>query len=179
MPEITKNKLLGRERYTWLAFAVLTVFVYFFGLTIPLLGPDEPRYAQVAREMFERGDWITPTLGGFHWFEKPALLYWLEIVSYHVFGVSEFSARFGSALFGLGTILSLWLLGRFVMTADRRSGGSFADWLAVIAASTIGMISFSRGASFDIILTFPITAALCSFFVFDLGDRTGDRSRRS
>ena len=86
MQEITKAEIQSPktgDRIVWILLAVLAVFVYFFALgTIPLLGPDEPRYAQVAREMFERGDWITPTLGGFNWFEKPVLLYWLQIVSY-------------------------------------------------------------------------------------------------
>jgi 4-amino-4-deoxy-L-arabinose transferase-like glycosyltransferase len=155
----------------WLFLAIAAIIVYFSGLTIPLLGPDEPRYAQVAREMFERGDWITPTLGGFNWFEKPALLYWLEITSYNLFGVSEFSARLGSALFGLGTIASLWILGlnidRDATNNEPRATNNFANWLALIAASTVGIISFAHGASFDIILTFPITAALVSFFIYD------------
>ena len=156
------------------------MFVYFFGLTIPLLGPDEPRYSQVAREMFERGDWVTPTLGGFHWFEKPALLYWLQIASYNLFGVSEFSARFGSALFGLGTILSLWILGKSFTTKTQRHGEKyFANWLALIAASSIGIIVFARGASFDIALTFPMTAAMVSFFIFDLTQRQKDAKKPS
>jgi 4-amino-4-deoxy-L-arabinose transferase-like glycosyltransferase len=115
--------------------------------------------------MFEKGDWVTPTLGGFHWFEKPALLYWLQISSYHLFGVNEFAARFGSALFGLGTILSLWFLGRSVESKDGII--RFSNLLALIAASSIGIIVFARGASFDIILTFPMTASLVCFFIFD------------
>jgi len=59
---------------------------------VPLVGPDEPRYAQVAREMLARHDLITPTLGGLPWFEKPPLLYWMTMASYRVFGVKEFSA---------------------------------------------------------------------------------------
>lgn len=160
---MTKIPSSSDSRLFWIAAAAVVVFVYFFGLTIPLLGPDEPRYSQVAREMFERGDWVTPTLGGFHWFEKPALLYWLQISSYHLFGVSEFAARFGSAIFGLGTIGSLWLLGR---KAERT--GELANWLALTAASSIGLIVFSRGASFDIVLTFPITAAMACFYLFDI-----------
>lgn len=146
------------------SLAVLAVFVYLFGLNIPLLGPDEPRYAQVAREMFLKGDWVTPTLGGFHWFEKPALLYWLQITFYHIFGVSEFAARFGSALFGLGTIVSLWILGKKTYKPE---SGSFANYLALIAATSLGILVFSRGASFDIIVTFPMTAAMVSFYIFD------------
>ncbi len=180
MSEITKTKdQKPKTNLVWLLFAALIVAVYLTGLTIPLLGPDEPRYAQVAREMFLRNDWITPTLGGFDWFEKPALLYWLQIASYKLFGVSEFAARFGSALFGLGTVLSLWILGKSVSssgfqvpseeTKDQKpkTKTAFANWLALIAASSIGLIVFSRGASFDIILTFPITASLVAFFIYD------------
>ena len=72
----------------WLVVIIGFVVLYFFGLDfVPLLGPDEPRYAQIAREMFERNDWLTPTLGGYNWFEKPILLYWLEIISYKIFGL--------------------------------------------------------------------------------------------
>jgi 4-amino-4-deoxy-L-arabinose transferase-like glycosyltransferase len=162
---------LTKDKFVWILFALTIVFIYFFALgSLPLVGPDEARYAQVAREMFERGDWITPTLGGANWFEKPVLVYWLQIISYKLFGVSEFAARFGSAVFGLGTIFSLWILGRFtVKPADERqkTNDNFANWLALIAASSIGLLVFSRGASFDIILTFPITASLVAFFIFD------------
>ena len=176
MPEITKSSPDGTNgnssRTVWPVLAALTVFTYFFGLSIPLVGPDEPRYAQVAREMFQRDDWVTPTLGGYTWFEKPALLYWLEIASYNVFGVSEFAARFGSALFGLGTIFCLWLIAKTARDVD------FANWTALVAASSIGLIVFSHGASFDIILTFPITAALAGFFVFDQSNEAGDTSKQ-
>lgn len=161
--------------YVWLTFIAVIILVYFAGLTMPLVGPDEPRYAQVAREMFERGDWVTPTLGGFHWFEKPALLYWLQIASFNLFGVSEFAARFGSALFGLGTVASLWILGRQVQrnttNDEQRTTPDFANWLGLIAASTVGIIAFAHGASFDIILTFPLTAAMVSFYIYDLNGR--------
>ncbi|MBX3288771.1 MAG: glycosyltransferase family 39 protein [Acidobacteria bacterium] len=166
------NRLLN-SRYFWIGFAALTVFVYFFGLTIPLLGPDEPRYAQVAREMFERSDWITPTLGGHHWFEKPALLYWMEIAFFNVFGVNEFAARFGPALFGLGIVACLWIVGRFTFSEQQRRA---ANYFGLVAASTLGFLVFARGASFDITLTFPIAAAMTGFFVFDRS-AAGTKSR--
>lgn len=149
--------------------AILAVFTYFFGLWLPFFGPDEPRYAQVAREMFERGDWVTPTLGGFHWFEKPALLYWTQIASFNIFGVSEYAARIGPALFGLGTVVSLWFIGKCVAEGNP----IFARRLAVIAASTLGILVFSRGASFDITITFPVTAAMVCYFIFE--QRSNDK----
>ncbi|HMQ03711.1 MAG TPA: glycosyltransferase family 39 protein [Pyrinomonadaceae bacterium] len=184
---------LTEHRAFWAAIAVITIFVYLFGLGVPLLGPDEPRYAQVAREMFDRGDWITPTLGGFNWFEKPSLLYWLQIVFYNLFGVSEYSARLGSALFGLGTVASLWFLGRQaeieirssqIGTEPRFFGKNLPDflvdrlsgWFALIAASSLGLFAFARGASFDIILTFPIAASLVCFYIFDSRSRIAETS---
>ncbi len=174
MSEITKTQnQKAKTGYFWLIFAIIVVAAYLTGLTIPLLGPDEPRYSQVAREMFLRNDWITPTLGGFDWFEKPALLYWLQIASYNIFGVTEFAARFGSALFGLGTVLSLWILGKKTESGkqETEANQSFGNWLGLIAASSFGLIVFSRGASFDIILTFPVTASLVSFFLFDQSEK--------
>ncbi|HBR56766.1 MAG TPA: hypothetical protein DEA22_04755, partial [Blastocatellia bacterium] len=134
-----KNKFVSMRLF----FAFAVVFVYLFGLSVPLIGPDEPRYAQVAREMFQRGDFVTPTLGGFLWFEKPALLYWLEIFSFHFFGVSEFAARFFPALFGLGIIFSLYLIGSLAAKDKKENGenGGFSDAgfrFALVAASTIG-----------------------------------------
>ena len=174
----TDNESQTTDKLIWILLAIAVIFIYFFGLDVPLLGPDEPRYAQVAHEMFERGEWITPTLGGFEWFEKPPLLYWLEIAAYKIFGVTEFAARLGSALFGLGTIFCLWILGKqstvggqrsATKTKDegRRTKDEFANWLALIAASSIGLLVFARGASLDIILTFPITASLVSFFIWE------------
>jgi 4-amino-4-deoxy-L-arabinose transferase-like glycosyltransferase len=65
-----------------LAAGVLLVlgvyFLLFDGMSRRgLVGPDEPRYAEIAREMGVSGDWVTPRLGGEPWFEKPALLYWM------------------------------------------------------------------------------------------------------
>ncbi|HXC68860.1 MAG TPA: phospholipid carrier-dependent glycosyltransferase, partial [Pyrinomonadaceae bacterium] len=99
---------LAKRVYVFI-FLIIIAF-YLFGLgRLPLLGPDEPRYAQVAREMFLSGDLITPRLGGFTWFEKPALLYWMIVAGFKVFGVSEWAARLGPALCGLLTIAAVAL----------------------------------------------------------------------
>src|SRR5512134_1067591 len=68
---------------------------------VPLLGPDEPRYARVAVEMQRAGEWVTPTLQGVPWLEKPALYYWLAGAAFSVLGENEAAARLPSVLAGL------------------------------------------------------------------------------
>jgi 4-amino-4-deoxy-L-arabinose transferase-like glycosyltransferase len=152
-----------------LCLAIVAFYFYGLGL-LPLVGPDEPRYAQVAREMLLRGDLITPTLGGHAWFEKPALLYWMMIVAFKAFGVNEWSARLGSALSGLLTIAAVWCVGRKIERTSSTDGISgFGFWSALVAATSFGIIVFSRGASFDIVITMTTTWALSFFLLQELG----------
>jgi 4-amino-4-deoxy-L-arabinose transferase-like glycosyltransferase len=147
-----------------LQFFISIVFLafYFFGLGhLPLVGPDEPRYAQVAREMFLRGDWISPTLGGHTWFEKPALLYWLIIPAYKAFGVHEWTARLGPALCGVFTLAGIWWLAREIERTSKNR--SLSEWSLLLTSSCLGLIVFSRGVSFDIVVTATLTWAFCFF----------------
>ena len=156
------------KRVYLLLFAIIIVF-YLYGLgKLPLLGPDEPRYAQVAREMFVTGDLITPTLGHHTWFEKPALLYWMIAGSFKVFGVNEWAARLGPALCGLLTIAALWLIGREI---DREEPRGFAFWGVVVTGSCLGLIVFSRAASFDVVITMTTTWSLACFLLHELRNR--------
>ena len=153
------------KRLYILLFAIIIAF-YLYGLgKLPLLGPDEPRYAQVAREMFLTGDLITPTLGHHTWFEKPALLYWMIAGSFKVFGVNEWAARFGPALCGLLTIAAVWFVGREI---DREEPRGFAFWSVVVTASCLGLIVFSRAASFDVVITMTATWSLAFFLLYEL-----------
>jgi 4-amino-4-deoxy-L-arabinose transferase-like glycosyltransferase len=170
------SKLAKRSCY--LLFLAIIAF-YFYGLGyLPFVGPDEPRYAQVAREMFLRGDLITPTLGGYTWFEKPVLLYWLMQLGFLLFGVSEWVARLGPAVCGLLTIVSVYWLGNRVATlspdADLKYLGCSS---ALILASMPGVIIFSRGASFDIIVTMTLSWSLACFLLAEL--ETDQKRRRS
>ena len=153
------------KRVYLLLFAIIIAF-YLYGLgKLPLLGPDEPRYAQVAREMFVTGDLITPILGHHTWFEKPALLYWMIAAAFKVFGVSEWSARLGPALCGLLTIAAVWCVGREI---DREDPRGFAFWSVVVTGSCLGLIVFSRAASFDVVITMTTTWSLAFFVMHEL-----------
>ena len=96
-------------RLLWIVLLFATLFFcYFHNLGIlGLTGPDEPRYAWIARSMTETGDWITPRLYGKPWFEKPVLYYWSAALSFKIFGVNETAARLPSAIFALLATLAM------------------------------------------------------------------------
>ncbi len=150
------------ERKYLIALVVLCAVVNFYGLgSLPLIGPDEPRYAEVAREMYETGDWITPRLSGINWFEKPALTYWLSAVGYIIFGVSEFGARFGVAVIGSASVPLLFFFGKRIWSP--RYG-----YLSASVLATCGLWSgFSRGATFDLPLSAAVALGLLSFFLWE------------
>jgi len=162
------------KRLWFLLFIVIGAF-YLWGLgSLPFIGPDEPRYAEVAREMFARRDWITPTLGGMPWFEKPALLYWMMMASYRVFGVNEFAARVGPAVCGLLTAAFVYWIGSSIRgpgavegspaATDEHHAKAIARWSTFVYLSSLGAITFSRGVDFDVVLAMTVTGALACFF---------------
>src|SRR6266542_2679287 len=165
------------KRACLLLFLALVAF-YFYGLGhLPLLGADEPRYAQVAREMLLRRDLITPSLGGHVWFEKPALLYWMMIASYRLFGISEWSARVGPTLSGLFTVVSIYWLAKRAENASRDNERvGLAALSALVTLSTAGIMVFSRAASFDIVVTMTVTWSLSFFFVYELDPQSASRN---
>src|ERR1700722_6208917 len=128
---------------------VFTPFFLFYGLVpvfggdgLGLVGADEPRYAQIAREMLLRHDYITPVLWGHPWLEKPALYYWRAMFAFLEFGVHDWSARLPSASFAFILVALIYLhLRRF-------RAGSQLD-AALITASCAGIGGFARGASPD------------------------------
>src|SRR5690625_479905 len=90
--------------------------------------PDEGRYAEIPREMVVSGDWVTPRLNGFKYFEKPPLQYWATAVSYDLFGQNNMSARLWPALLGFLTLLWVGFVGWRLF--DRRVGFFAACMLA-------------------------------------------------
>lgn len=153
-----------------IALILLIAVVYFYGLgKLPLVGPDEPRYSEVAREMVVSGDWIDTKLAGKSWFEKPVLTYWLSATGFKLFGFSEFGARFGIALLaGLGSILT-FLFGS-------RAVSPIYGYLSASVLTIGGMwIGFSRAATFDMPLTVSMSIALFAFYLWESNSNRADR----
>lgn len=149
-----------RVRTDWLLLAGFCGFLFFYGLAyFGLIGADEPRYAQVAREMLARHDWITPTLGGKPWLEKPPLYYWQAIIAYRLFGVSDWAARLPSAIDATFMVIAIYLFFR------RFRPGSELD-AALMTVSVAGIIGFARAASMDMALAATFTIALLAWYAW-------------
>ncbi len=140
----------------WVVLIVATLYVCYFSHlgAIGFVGPDEPRYAWVARAMVESGDWVTPRLYGKPWFEKPPLYYWGAAICFKLFGVNEAAARLPSAVSALLATLGLaWL-------AWRIYGAETARWLLLLLPTTVGMIGFSHAAATDMPFSAMLTLAM-------------------
>jgi 4-amino-4-deoxy-L-arabinose transferase-like glycosyltransferase len=152
----TQTSLLT-ELVTILAFCA---FFLFYGLgSFGLVGADEPRYAQIAREMLARHNWVTPVLNGVAWLEKPILYYWGAMISYSVFGVSDWAARVPTAFMTTMMVFAIYAFMR------RFRPGSQMD-AALIAASLAGVIGFGRAASTDMPLAAMFTIGMLSWYVW-------------
>ncbi|MCM8760678.1 MAG: glycosyltransferase family 39 protein [Candidatus Omnitrophica bacterium] len=145
-----------------LSLAVLIAlcgWLFFFQAgKLALTDPDETFYAQTAKEMLAKGEWVTPHLYGRPQFEKPIFFYWLIEISYKVFGVNEFAARFPSAVAGLIGVIVIYLLGTLLF-------GERAGFLsAVVLASNVEYIILSRACVTDMVLTVFLLLAILFFF---------------
>lgn len=121
---------------------------------LPLMHRDEPRYASVAEDMLEQGDFITPTLENKPWFEKPPLSYWLIALSYKVFGVSDWASRIPSLLV---TLVVLLLLFQF---ARKEFGISVGLLSAAICTTFIHFLIMGRAVAPEITLVASEMATL-------------------
>jgi len=152
--------MTSRTRTDALLLAGFCSFLFLYGLSqFGLIGADEPRYAQVAREMLERHDWITPVLGGQPWLEKPPLYYWQAMLAYKILGVSDWSARLPSALDATLLVLATYFFLRRFQPGFELDG-------ALIAASCAGVIGYARAASTDMPLAAAFTIGMLTWWTW-------------
>jgi 4-amino-4-deoxy-L-arabinose transferase-like glycosyltransferase len=124
-----------------------------------LKGADEPRYAQIAREMRETGQYIVPHLNAEIYPDKPPLFFWLMALSAVPSGdVSAFEARLPSVIAGLGLILLTYLF----------AARLFDPGTGLLAAGVLfcceQFFSTTTSSHFDTILAFFTTLALLLFY---------------
>ncbi len=155
-------------RAWWLAIPLLCI-LYFSALSAAgMLGPDEPRYASIGREMARSGDWITPRLWGARWFEKPALLYWMTAAACKLGFNEDLAPRVPVALLSVAFLIFFqWILSR--------EFGARAAWAATII---LGTSAAWLGYSFMGATDLPMAAAFSAAMLLSLDwIETGNRRR--
>ncbi|MGP8260716.1 MAG: ArnT family glycosyltransferase [Acidobacteriaceae bacterium] len=190
------RRVCGESWREFTVFLLATTFLLFYGLVpilggdqVGLAGADEPRYAQIAREMLEAhnetcaevhamvvphtlrlkdiknslrcldGGTVTPILYGHPWLEKPALYYWRAMTSFKEFGVSDWAARLPSASYAFLLIAMV-----FVHMLRFRPGGQLDA--ALITASSVAIIGFARGASTDMQMAAPLCVGMLGWYAW-------------
>jgi 4-amino-4-deoxy-L-arabinose transferase-like glycosyltransferase len=161
--DVTRRRVLA----FWLLLAAAWLTT---GAIRPLLEPDEGRYAEIPREMWLSGDWVTPHLNGLAYFEKPPLQYWATAVSYTLFGLHEWTARLWAVA------LSLLAMPLVHAVASRLHGSREAGLAAVVVLAVspyyvlAGQLNTLDGAF--------STLLLAAAFALVLGQRESDAARR-
>ncbi|MFN8058233.1 MAG: glycosyltransferase family 39 protein [Vicinamibacterales bacterium] len=144
---------------SWLLAASL-IALYAAPLVIdaPLLDPDEGLHAAIAREMVERGDWVTPRFNGRPFLDKPVLFFWVEACAIRVLGANEIGVRLPGLLFGLLGALTAGVLAR------RAFGAHAARWTWLVASSAAVPLAVAQAAVHDVALVPWTTLALAGYW---------------
>jgi 4-amino-4-deoxy-L-arabinose transferase-like glycosyltransferase len=153
---------MARSNFLRDVLLLLAVCVLLFWWRLGSLGlidPDEPFYAQTAREMVETNDWITPHIFGEPQFEKPIFYYWLAAGSFKIFGINEFAGRTPSAFFATVLVLMTYAFGARVF--NPRAG----FLAALILATGVEFTIMARLMLTDIALAAFLAGALYSYWL--------------
>jgi 4-amino-4-deoxy-L-arabinose transferase-like glycosyltransferase len=156
--------------------ALLAVFVLFALAWFGNLGyrhlikPDEGRYAEIPREMIATGDWLTPRINGYRYFEKPPLQYWATAASFSAFGLSECAARLWPGLTGFLCVLMVFWAG------NRLLGPPAGLFGAAVTASSALYAIIGHLLTLDMSLSVFMSAAALGFAVAQ--SEAADAARR-
>jgi 4-amino-4-deoxy-L-arabinose transferase-like glycosyltransferase len=139
---------LSSRRVVWILLLAGLVLAFAGADAMSLKGCDEAFYAQIAREMVQTGDWITPRFDGAPNFEKPPMLFWMMASLFRAFGVSDFAARL--PVMGLG-VLAVVLTG--ILVGRRRSPAT-----ALLAGSVVATTGLFWQLSHQVMMDVPAVA---------------------
>jgi 4-amino-4-deoxy-L-arabinose transferase-like glycosyltransferase len=166
MKELHKNKTLVWTLF--LAFAAVLLAVLKARTLVP---PDEGRYAEMAREMFASGDWVTTRLNGIKYFEKPPLQTWMNALTFEIFGLGDWQARLWTGLCGL---LGVGLTGYAGM---RVFGARIGLYAGLVLGSSLYWLICSQVNSVDMSLSSMMTVALCALIIAQRDEATPGEQR--
>jgi 4-amino-4-deoxy-L-arabinose transferase-like glycosyltransferase len=154
------NQILREPRFQLALLILLAITFYFSKLGgNGLANWDDCYYAHKAKEILRTGDWLTMHYNGTPAFDNPPFYLWLLVVAYKIFGVTEYAAKFPSALMGVAAVALTFALARRLFNA----------WIGflsgVVLATTTVFNKYARHAMMDVALTFFVTLALFSLML--------------
>lgn len=157
------------NRRTLALFFAAVVLLYMSSLgTMPLLEPDEARYAEIPREMIASGNYVTPQLNGVVYLEKPPLFYWANALSFLLLGESEFSARFFTAAASAAGILLTYWMGAAL------SGWRTGLYAAIVLSTSLYHYAIGRLNTLDMTLAVTLLLAIFPAYLY-LSERRAHR----
>jgi 4-amino-4-deoxy-L-arabinose transferase-like glycosyltransferase len=142
----------------WTLF-IAAVLLFFSRLDCPLQEPEEPRYAEIPRQMLEVNHWVVPILHGLPYYDKPPLLYWLVMGCYAVFGVQDWAARLVPSSAGFLCVFVVYYWARH--TLNRRAAFAAAGMLCLSGR----FVYLSRMLTMNGLLCLWVVAALAAAHV--------------
>ena len=152
------------ESSRWRPIVLIALAAVLFSVNLggyDLWPPDEPRFAEVAREMLQSGDYLSPHVNGEPYLEKPPLLFWAIAGASLPFGdVTEWSARIPSVVSALVAVLCTYAL------ASRLFGARVAFWSALVLMTNVRFWWQARAGQIDMLLTACLSVSLLSFHVW-------------
>jgi 4-amino-4-deoxy-L-arabinose transferase-like glycosyltransferase len=158
------NELHKSRTVIWTLFAVFAVATLYLLGVRTLVPPDEGRYAEMAREMFVSGDWVTTRLNGIKYFEKPPLQTWMNALSFTVFGLGDWQARLWTGACGILGVVMTGYAGSKVF--GQRTG----FYAALVLGSCFYWVACSQIDSLDMGLSGMMTIALCALLLAQRDD---------
>ncbi|HEY9826555.1 MAG TPA: glycosyltransferase family 39 protein, partial [Stenomitos sp.] len=153
----------------------ITTLTLFWGIgEIGLIDETEPLFVEASRQMLLSGDWVTPYFDGETRFDKPPLIYWLMVLSFKVFGVSEWAARLPSALAAVAIVILTFYtiqqhshsLGPSATSEPDERRPATASWLgATMLVLNLNTYFWGRTGYADMLLTTCMGGSLLAFFL--------------
>ncbi len=144
----------------------LVLFLFFFRLgDRALRNPDEGRYAHIASQMVDSGNWMEPRLFGIDYLRKPPLFYWLMAASFKIFGQNEWAARAVPAIFGVMGVLATYFFSR------KFFGNTAAAYSALLLAVNPWYLHVSRFLVIDSVFSFFVVLSLYLFYLANSGTK--------